>query len=130
MSHFFLTNLTFGKSLSPGSPVGRDEHAGYGAAVVVEWRRPFCSKTSRASACRRRRVVTGDSINRVAEAAPTPTAIGMANGPLLMLTGHLAEPARARIRDAVEADLAEAWIEGVGVVLDAALLIVTATNPG
>lgn len=57
-------------------------------------------------------------------------AIGMANGPLLMLTGHLAEPARVHIRKAVEADLTDAWIDEVGVVLDAAMLIVTATNPG
>jgi len=68
----------------------------------------------------------GGPLTPPAEAA----AIGMANGPLLMLTGTLTDSARDHIRSAVEADLATAWIDNVGVVLDAAILVVNATNPG
>lgn len=68
----------------------------------------------------------GGPLTRPAEAAD----LGMANGPLLMLTGSLDEPTRAHIRNAVEADLADAWIDDIGIALDAAILIVTATNSG
>lgn len=52
-------------------------------------------------------------------------ALGMANGPLAMLTGHLAADARTMIEREVARDLEQAW-DGTGVCLDAGVSLVTA----
>jgi SAM-dependent methyltransferase len=55
-------------------------------------------------------------------------ALGMANGPLAMLTGGLDPTTRSSIETAVAADLARAW-DGTGVRLTAGVSIVTARRP-